>query len=706
MSKSHEHWAIAAAGNPAIWLAVLVLLLSTFTACGTPPWYKPYGFNSQKEVTTASSVPTLIKALGDNESEVRMNAAEALGRIGPEAKEAVPALIRALDDSDEEVRIAAAHAIAKVLIEASELVPILIGTLDNSNARVRKTAVEMLGDIGSEAKEAAPYLMKALGDSDYGVRGSAAEALGKMGAGAKEAVPTLVKALGDDHPFVRVNAAEALGKIGTEAKGTIPALIKALGDSDYGVRRVAIDMLQDMGPPAKEAVPELIKALGDAMYSVRWRAASALAAIGPCPNHLTPQLISLLNDADARVRIGAVQALESMGSEAEDAVPALIRAMGDQNDGVRKQAVEAIAKVGATAESVGPALTELLNDPDPDVRQEALSVLQQIKYTGDDFLETLEKIANKDPDYDMRKLASDTLRKTKFAILASGKSVEPKQPPAAAPPVSQTQRPAPPVGLTQRWAVVVGISEYEDTHISILRYASADARSLYEWLTSPQGGRYAPSRVNLLLDRDATARNIRGALFQWLGQALEEDIVTIYFAGHGSPQSPDHPENLFLLPYDTQYDNIASTGFPMWDIETALKRFIKAKRVVVIADACHAAGVGQSFDVARRAGRGMKVNPISAGLQNLSRVGEGVCVISASDEKQLSQEGRQWGGGHGVFTYFLLQGLEGQADYNKDTKITLGELIPYLSERVRRSTRNAQSPIVAGKFDPALSIGR
>ena len=65
-----------------------------------------------------------------------------------------------------------------------------------------------------------------------------------------------------------------------------------------------------------------------------------------------------------------------------------------------------------------------------------------------------------------------------------------------------------------------------------------------------------------------------------------------------------------------------------------------------------------------------------------------------------------WGGGHGVFTYFLLKGLNGDADYNKDGRVTLGELIPYLSEQVRRETRNAQSPTIAGKFDPALSIGK
>jgi len=51
-------------------------------------------------------------------------------------------------------------------------------------------------------------------------------------------------------------------------------------------------------------------------------------------------------------------------------------------------------------------------------------------------------------------------------------------------------------------------------------------------------------------------------------------------------------------------------------------------------------------------------------------------------------------------------GASRQADYSKDGHVTLGELVPYLSEQVRRSTRNAQSPTVAGKFDPAMSIGQ
>jgi uncharacterized caspase-like protein len=160
------------------------------------------------------------------------------------------------------------------------------------------------------------------------------------------------------------------------------------------------------------------------------------------------------------------------------------------------------------------------------------------------------------------------------------------------------------------------------------------------------------------------------------------------------------------LPFDTQYDNIAATGFPMWDVETAaIKRFITAKRIIVIADACHNGG-GQAFDVARRSVRGIGVNPINSRLEQLTNARKGVAVISASGDRQTSQEGRQWGGGHGVFTYYLMEALKGEADYYQDDKVSLGELIPFLSEQVRRATTSAQSPTVSGKFDPTLTIAK
>lgn len=282
----------------------------------------------------------------------------------------------------------------------------------------------------------------------------------------------------------------------------------------------------------------------------------------------------------------------------------------------------------------------------------------------------------------------------------------PKQVTNTPTPPKQQLLPANAQQHAQHWAVVIGVSEYKDSRVPSLRYALADARAFYRWLISPQGGRYAPTRVKLLIGENATARKIRAALFEWLKQAIEEDVVTIFFAGHGSPESPDSPYNLYLLPYDVDYNSLASTAFPMWDIETALKRYIKAKRVIVVADACHSGGIGESFTMARRAGRGLKVVPLSSGVESLSKIAEGICVITASGDGELSQEGHQWGGGHGVFTYYLLQGLKGQADTSKDGRVSLGELTLYVSQEVRRATKNAQSPTVAGKFDPALTIGK
>jgi len=264
--------------------------------------------------------------------------------------------------------------------------------------------------------------------------------------------------------------------------------------------------------------------------------------------------------------------------------------------------------------------------------------------------------------------------------------------------------PLSPSATSQRFALVIGVSKYKDTRIPDLRYAASDAQAFSDWLVSPQGGKYSPKRVKLLLDEEATMKNIRGGLFEWLKKPIAEDIVTIYMAGHGSPETQDDMGNLYFLPYDADYERIGSTGFPMWDIETAVKRFIKAKKTIVIADICHAGGVGSEFI---KATRGIKnVTRVSSALQNLTRAGDGIAVLSASDDRQFSHVGQQWGNGHGVFTWFLLEGLRGKADYNKDNQVTLGELIPFISEKVRRETKSTQSPTVAGRFAPALTIGK
>lgn len=243
----------------------------------------------------------------------------------------------------------------------------------------------------------------------------------------------------------------------------------------------------------------------------------------------------------------------------------------------------------------------------------------------------------------------------------------------------------------ERWAVVVGISEYEHSGIQNLRYADRDAEQFAQFLVSDRAGLggFDPDNVLLLTNEDATYRRLRGALYEWLKQPTEDDIVYIFWAGHGTPD-PDRLHDLYLLPYDAEPDNIASTAIPMEDLQDALDRTL-ARDKIIITDACHSAGVGFR---GTRALQG--VNQINAAfLDGLALSTGGTVSLTSSMATELSQEGPTWGGGHGVFTYFLLQGLYGAADTNADGIVDVVEMYEFARENVRRETRNAQTPTMS-----------
>jgi len=254
----------------------------------------------------------------------------------------------------------------------------------------------------------------------------------------------------------------------------------------------------------------------------------------------------------------------------------------------------------------------------------------------------------------------------------------------------------------ERWAVVVGVSTYRDSLIVPLRFADDDARAVYDFLVSEHAGLggFEPDHVALLLNEDANFRNVRTALFTFLKSATEEDHVFIYFAGHGAPD-PDRPDELYLLTYDTEADNISGTGFPMEQVQDAVRRTY-ARDILVVTDACHSAGVGGQ--VAVRAG-GVS-NLINASfLDQLQASTGGIAVFTASEANQYSQEGEEYGGGHGIFTWTMLQALRGAADVDGDRIVTLGEMMEHTRDRVRRQTRNAQIPTIGQTaFDRALPM--
>ena len=242
----------------------------------------------------------------------------------------------------------------------------------------------------------------------------------------------------------------------------------------------------------------------------------------------------------------------------------------------------------------------------------------------------------------------------------------------------------------QVWAAVIGISDYLSPDITDLRYADRDAEAFYNFLVTPleKGGRGVPKgNIRMLLNKEATKINIQEAIFDFMKNAIEEDVAIIYFAGHGAPD-PYRPTVPYLLAYDSDLARPAATAVKMQEVQDAIRDYIKAKKIVVFADACHSAGVSTSAAF-RGAGSSELINQF---LEEIAKAGTSVLTFSASESKEFSQEGPQWGGGHGVFTYYLLEGLRGDADTQVDDIVRLGELVDYVGEKVRRDTKTLQHP--------------
>lgn len=202
-----------------------------------------------------AAVPNLIESLENGDEEVRSWAAEALGAIGPGAREAIPALIEALQCEDEDLRRACIGALSAI---GPEAVPALVEALEDEDGseEVRWAVAVALADIGPQASAAVPALIERLESSWEAeeVRSSAARALGAIGAGASAAVPALIETLKDED--LRLIAAEALGAIGPEARQAIPALIETLQDPVETVRSDAAKALTAIDPEWKERAPQ------------------------------------------------------------------------------------------------------------------------------------------------------------------------------------------------------------------------------------------------------------------------------------------------------------------------------------------------------------------------------------------------------------------------------------------------------------------
>jgi hypothetical protein len=232
------------------------------------------------------------------------------------------------------------------------------------------------------------------------------------------------------------------------------------------------------------------------------------------------------------------------------------------------------------------------------------------------------------------------------------------------------------------WSVIIGVASYKD--MPVLRFTDDDAYRIYAFLKSPEGGAVADEQIKLLIDEAATRQNILAAMREVFYKAGPNDFVLLYFSGHGLPGA--------FLPID--YNGVDNKIFHQ-EINDMLKKS-PAKYKLCIADACHSGSM-----LAARSVQSTQ-NTIVGFYNQLAQAQAGTALIMSSKSEETSLEAS--GLRQGVFSHFLIRGLKGEADTNRDKKVTIQELFDYVYTSVRSFTGNLQSPIIRGDYDHSMIV--
>ncbi len=247
----------------------------------------------------------------------------------------------------------------------------------------------------------------------------------------------------------------------------------------------------------------------------------------------------------------------------------------------------------------------------------------------------------------------------------------------------------------ETYAVVIGVSEYEN--IKDLNYADKDASYFAGYLL--HNLKIPQKNIHLFTDSTALRSNIMNKLTNIKKDLRPHDRVYFYFAGHGDTESGD--ETLLLLhdsPNGNYFKSSGSGFLKLSELKNIFEDYIRKEKevkVIFIADACHAGGlVGGE--------KGQKVTA----LQLNDDWGNFIKILSCQPN-EISKESDKFGGGRGLFSYYLIQGLQGLADgikagEKKNNIVTLGEVEKYIKDKVNKFN-SKQNPEVRGNKDFVLA---
>lgn len=224
------------------------------------------------------------------------------------------------------------------------------------------------------------------------------------------------------------------------------------------------------------------------------------------------------------------------------------------------------------------------------------------------------------------------------------------------------------------YAIVIGVEEYRD--LPRVDYAKRDAEMVKKYLVRSLG--YREQNIVLMLNDRVTKSDLEARFERWLPKQVgnnQDAEVFVYYGGHGAPDP--NTNQAFLVPYNGDPAYLEDTAYPLKRLYKTLSN-LPAKQVTVVMDSCFSGAGGRS--VISKGAR-----PMLMVVENPLLATENMVVLSAAAGNQISSAFPDKR--HGLFTYYFLKGLQGEADFNKDGAVDVEELYSYIKPQVELTAR-------------------
>jgi tetratricopeptide (TPR) repeat protein len=253
-------------------------------------------------------------------------------------------------------------------------------------------------------------------------------------------------------------------------------------------------------------------------------------------------------------------------------------------------------------------------------------------------------------------------------------------------------------GAGDIYALLVGVSEYANLDKSAwLKYADADADLMKAYLQSARGGSVPETNIECLTNQQAKRGAIQAKLAATMARAKENDTVIVFIAAHGVALSGGAQDGAYILTNDSSFEK-PEDALPMRLVQNLIEQpGGRAKQVLVFVDVCHSGTIGLLPHAARA------LNELAgATLEHLASAA-GVFGLMSSEDKQVSFESDRFGNGHGAFTWYLLEGLNGAAAASGNA-VSRESLLDYVYNAVCEATNGRQTPALRGNTELAVAI--